>query len=208
MSGAKDKGSYHHGNLRETLIEVAMKLLAERGVAALSLREVAKAAGVSHGAPYRHFKDKQALLEAIAAEGFRHIRDACRQAVAHYPGDPRRQLEDAGTEYLLYVSRHREVSHLMFSGFLALDASGEGLRQVADESFQALVEIIENGKTAGLYGDRDTMDLTLASLSAVHGLSLLIGGGLLKHGPLSDMETRALGSRVSAVLMEGMLARA
>jgi AcrR family transcriptional regulator len=97
-AGAKP---YHHGDLRAALIESGTKLLRERGAAALSLREVAKAAGVSHAAPYRHFEDKAQLLAAIAAAGFERLRAAMQKAAADHPEDPRSQLIAAGEAYVI-----------------------------------------------------------------------------------------------------------
>jgi AcrR family transcriptional regulator len=68
---AKETGKYHHGNLRQALLEAALGLLTEGGAAALTLREAARRAGVTHAAPYRHFADKNALLAAVSEEGFR-----------------------------------------------------------------------------------------------------------------------------------------
>ncbi len=64
------KRGYHHGDLRAALLEAAREVLAKEGVEALTLREVARRAGVTHAAPYRHFADKEALLAAVATEGF------------------------------------------------------------------------------------------------------------------------------------------
>lgn len=75
---AKEAGKYHHGNLRQALVEAALVLLAEGGTAALTLREAARRAGVTHAAPYRHFADKNALLAAVAEEGFRLLAEEMR----------------------------------------------------------------------------------------------------------------------------------
>src|SRR5579885_21125 len=72
--------TYHHGNLREALIEASLDLIAESGPKALTLREAARRAGVSHNAPYRHFQDKDDLLAAVAAQGFRELNQAMLDA--------------------------------------------------------------------------------------------------------------------------------
>ena len=86
MTLARD--TYHHGDLRRSLIEAAEILLEARGAAGLSLRAVAKRAGVSHAAPYRHFHDKAALLDAIAQTGFERLSERVREAWERNPGDP------------------------------------------------------------------------------------------------------------------------
>ena len=201
----KQRRSYHHGNLRETLIAAAMPLLAQAGAAGLSLREVAKAAGVSHAAPYRHFRDKTALLEAVAAAGYRRLMQACRQAERRFPRDPRRQLVEAGMAYLMLAAENPEIIHLMFGGLL--EECGEELREASRSAFQSLMKIVENGQAAGLYRKAPTRDLTLAAWSMVHGLSMLISSGPLKEMATSKRYIKKLGGVISEILLSGMLRR-
>lgn len=199
--------SYHHGNLRRALVEAALPLLAKNGVASLSLRETAKAAGVSHAAPYRHFRDKDALLEAIAAAGYARLMQACQQAERRFPDDPRKQLVEAGMAYLLLSVENPEIIRLMFGGVFALDSCGDELKQAALNAFQSLRQIVQNGQKAGIYRKAETMDLTLASWSMVHGLSMLIVSGPLKDTASSQRRVKKLGTVVSQILLSGMLKR-
>jgi AcrR family transcriptional regulator len=201
----KHRDTYHHGSLRETLITAALTLLAAQGAAGLSLREVASAAGVSHAAPYRHFRDKTALLEAIAAAGYARLMHACQQAEKRFPRDPRRQLVEAGMAYLMLAAENPEIIHLMFGGLL--EKCGDELRQAAQSAFQSLMKIVENGQRSGLYRKAATMDLTLAAWSMVHGLSMLISSGPLKEAASSKRRIRKLGDVVSRTLLTGMLKR-
>lgn len=201
----KPRDTYHHGSLRETLITAALTLLAQQGAAGLSLREVAGAAGVSHAAPYRHFRDKTALLEAIAAAGYARLMRACQRAEKRFPRDPRRQLVEAGMAYLMLAAENPEVIHLMFGGLL--ENCGEELGQAARDAFQSLMKIVENGQQAGLYRKATTMDLTLAAWSMVHGLSMLISSGPLKEAASGKRRIRKLGDVVSRTLLTGMLRR-
>ena len=201
----KRRRTYHHGNLRETLIAAAMPLLAESGAAGLSLREAAKAAGVSHAAPYRHFRDKTALLEAVAAAGYRRLMQACQQAERRFPRDPRKQLVEAGMAYLALAVENPEIIHLMFGGLL--EECGEELRQASQSAFQSLMKIVENGQEAGLYKKAATRDLTFAAWSMVHGLSMLISSGPLKEVASSKRYIKKLGGVVSEILLSGMLRR-
>ena len=152
MSSRRPK-SYHHGNLRQALIDRGTHLLDEQGVTHFSLREVAKAAGVSHGAPYRHFSDRSALLEAIAAQGFANLEAACNAAVAAHPDAPRAQLMMAGRAYIEFALAHPGVLHIMFGGGLNLENAGPVFQQAAASAFAHLVGIIENGRQIGLYRD-------------------------------------------------------
>jgi AcrR family transcriptional regulator len=84
--------SYHHGDLRNALIQAGLELLAEGGVQELDLRKVARRAGVSHAAPYRHFADKQALIAAITEEGFRLLAEQIQATLSEVPDEPFEQL--------------------------------------------------------------------------------------------------------------------
>jgi len=198
--------SYHHGNLRLALMEAAIPVLRKKGVIGLSLRELAGNLGVSHGAPYRHFHNKTELLEGIAGVGYRELAGICSRSREKYPQDPRRQLFEAGLGYIQYVARNREIAHLMFGGVISLPDCGSDLRQAMDAAIGGLAAIIENGKRAGLFGTQDTEDLVLTTLSTVHGLSLLIVGGLLPQDPAGE-NLRSLGTRVYDTLMHGLLER-
>src|SRR6516164_3531446 len=84
---------YHHGDLRHALIQAGLEMLSEGGAAALDLRKVARRAGVSHAAPYRHFADKQALVAAINEEGFRRLAERIQLTLRGAPGDTFEQLQ-------------------------------------------------------------------------------------------------------------------
>jgi AcrR family transcriptional regulator len=202
----KLKSPYHHGNLRTALVEAALPLLARYGTAGLSLREVASAAGVSHAAPYRHFRDKTALLEAIAAAGYARLMQACQQAEKRFPRDPQKQLVEAGMAYLLLAAENPEIIRLMFGG-VSLESCGEELKHAAQDAFQSLRKIVENGQKAGIYKKAEALDLTLASWSMVHGLSMLITAGPLKGKASSKRQVKKLGDVVSTILLSGMLKR-
>src|SRR5215468_6211539 len=95
---------YHHGNLREVLLEAAIRLIAEVGPTAFTLREVARRADVSHNAPYRHFRDRDDLLAAVAAQGFRELTRAMNEAAAT-KSDVLERLKYAGLGYVTFALR-------------------------------------------------------------------------------------------------------
>jgi AcrR family transcriptional regulator len=201
---AGKKKSYHHKNLRDALVEAAIPILADDGVDGLTLRKVARVAGVSHTAPYRHFRDKAALLEAIAAVGYQHLTAGCADAERAYPDEPRRQLVEAGMAYLFFVVDRPAISHLMFSGALAGSDSQE-LVQAAETAVGSLMRIIDNGKRAGLYIDRPSRQLTLTALATVHGLAMMIAAGMIREPEWTRSKLRALGTIVSDTLLTGLL---
>src|ERR1700680_3684519 len=104
---------YHHGHLRETLLQGAGRAIAELGPAAFTLREVARRAGVSHNAPYRHFRDKDALLAAVAAQGFRELTRAMRKA-GERQSKPLDKLKQSGMAYVAFAIRRPDHFTVMF----------------------------------------------------------------------------------------------
>src|ERR1700744_5211743 len=100
------KRPYHHGDLRAALLQAALKLIEEHGVKGLALSDAARLAGVSVAAPYRHFKDKEALLAEIAAEGFGMFRDALARAVEGKPQNKPACLVEMGVAYVEFALQH------------------------------------------------------------------------------------------------------
>jgi AcrR family transcriptional regulator len=203
----KQTASYHHGDLRNTLIAAAVQLLAENGLTALSLREVAKTAGVSNAAPYRHFRDKAALIEALATEGFLRLRKSCEAAQKKYSDDPARQLTEAGMAYLLFSIEQPTIIHLMFGGIISLNDCGEEVKKTADDAFGSLLNIVSSGQQANIYSNSDTYELTLTAWSTVYGLSLMVSSGLLSDRYSSKVQIRKLGESIAKILLSGMLKR-
>ena len=108
------KRPYHHGDLRAALIRAALSLIEEHGVKGLALSDAARLAGVSVAAPYRHFKDKEALLAEIAAEGFVLFRDALARASRGNPEDKVKRLVEMGVAYVDFALQHRSHFKVMW----------------------------------------------------------------------------------------------
>jgi AcrR family transcriptional regulator len=197
--------TYHHGDLRNALLKAAIPVLARKGVAGLSLREVAASAGVSHTAPYRHFRNKAALLEAIAVQGHNSLRDGSLAAQQKWPRDPKRQWIETGLNYLHFILENPEIAQVMFSNVLPRKSADSALHQAMSEAIQGLVQVIENGKTAGLYANRQTEDLVLTSLSTVHGLVALMSQGFIGGAKPSPDQAQAMAIRVAETLWHGMV---
>src|SRR5436190_23943930 len=107
------KAPYHHGDLRRALIREALALVAEKGVAGLTLRETARRAGVSQTAPYRHFPDKEALLAAVAEGGFRRLGEAMTRAARPHRANPARALEAMAIAVVRFAAHHGAHYRLM-----------------------------------------------------------------------------------------------
>lgn len=168
------KGTYHHGNLRADLLAAAMGILRASGDGGVTLRAVARAAGVSQTAPYRHFSDKGALLAAVAESGFAALLVRCRKRLAS-DKDPRERLHQLGIAYVQFALDEPAMFRLMFSAELAqLKHQHPGLaatsRQVYETMHGTVADILSEGSA-----DRADLDTSsVAAWSLVHGLALLL----------------------------------
>ena len=196
---------YHHGDLRRSLILAGSKMIEEKGLAGLSLREVARAAGVSHTAPYRHFQDKADLLAAIAQVGFEQLTDEAGKAARLHGDDPRKQFVAASVQYILFGVRNPCMAHLLFGGVINMRTAPRALKQSSWAAFQLVETIIDNGKKAGVFIDRDTMELAVTIWSGIHGLAQLISGGYLSRLAATEQQVETLGKMVCRLLLTGIL---
>jgi len=121
--------SYHHGDLRNSLVSIGADLLNTKGVGGISLREIARTIGVGHNAPYRHFRNKHDLLEAIAEEGFRKLTARNTRLELEYASDPETQLFESAMHIVLVAAEQPNLYQLMFGGFLKPAESDGELKQ-------------------------------------------------------------------------------
>jgi AcrR family transcriptional regulator len=167
--------SYHHGNLREALLQGALRVIAELGPAAFTLREVARRAGVSHNAPYRHFRDKDALLAAVAAQGFRELTRAMRGA-GERKSNTLDRLKQSGLAYVAFAVRRPEHFTVMFEAPVIACKDSEYL-QASQEAFNTLVNYIRNCQDQGQLPAGNTLERALYAWSLVHGIAKLAVAG-------------------------------
>jgi AcrR family transcriptional regulator len=151
--------TYHHGDLRAAVLGAAAAIIEKEGLAGLSVREAARRAGVSHNAPYRHFPDREALLAALAAEGFSQLSKALENRVGR----------ELGEDYVRFALERPQRFRLMFGGQLAFDKHPE-LRTQAQASFGKLEKAF-----AGLGAEANFA--AAAAWSLVHGLAHLLLDG-------------------------------
>ena len=128
---------YHHGNLREALIRAALDLIAKKGPAGFTFADAARWAGVSSAAPYRHFRDRDALLTDVARRGFEQFEAALNHAWNGGRPDPYRAFEDVGRAYLAFARNEPAYYSAMFEAGVPLDADPE-LRDAAGRAFEVL----------------------------------------------------------------------
>ncbi|CAH1650157.1 TetR family transcriptional regulator [Hyphomicrobiales bacterium] len=139
MSWSKKDGprGYHHGNLREALMQAALDLINEKGTAGATFAEAARRAGVSPAAPYRHFRDRDELLAAVAASGFAQFAEALQTAWNQGHPHPAQAFERMGKAYLAFARDNPALYVAMFESGLPADASAE-LQQAAERAFGVL----------------------------------------------------------------------
>jgi len=129
--------SHHHGNLRAALIAAGIDILETDGIAGLSLRKIAAKVGVSHAAPAHHFRGKNALLVAIAAQGFRTFADLMRKGLENAAPDPQGQLSGLCQGYLEFAEKHEALFELIFSTGIKAHADDD-LREASKQAYQLL----------------------------------------------------------------------
>ncbi|GAA4723319.1 TetR/AcrR family transcriptional regulator [Isoptericola chiayiensis] len=166
---------YHHGNLRDALLDRAEQVLATDGVDGLSLRALARDLGVSHGAPARHFRDKQALLDALALAGFRRL----EEALAACPGNWSDRLRGIARTYLDFAAANPALLAVMYDVKHHPEAS-DALRAEAERGLGQVVDAVRDGQRAGGVVDGDPGELATALFAAVHGVVQLALGNLLE----------------------------
>ncbi len=174
------RGRYHHGDLRRALLDAALELVRSAGPPALTLRAAARLAGVSQAAPYRHFADKQALLAAVAEEGFRSMTAAMRWAMRPHGDEPLLRFRALGLSYVGFARSHPAHFAVMFGPELADRSVHPSLAEAAGEAFRLLVAAIGDCQKAGFARKGDPEELAVAAWSTVHGLSALIVNGQLE----------------------------
>jgi len=205
LSKARSEQAYHHGDLRNALILKALEVLDEKGVAGLSLRGIAREIGVGHNAPYRHFKNRTELLEALASVGFRKLKARNVRLELEFADDSETQLFESGMHLLNMATEQPQLFNLMFGGHINLNNCGEELRREAEQSMQSLVKIMANGQKQGVFQKGDVLKQTVGAMSMVQGLAMMVSSaGLLQHMTQEPNQLRGLAVQVFDVLMEGL----
>jgi AcrR family transcriptional regulator len=170
---APEKPRYHHGALQGALLAAAEAELAETGLEAFSLRQVARRAGVSHAAPAHHFGDAGGLLTALAAEGFRQFIAAMEGQQAAAPPDPRAQIVAAGQGYIAFATERPALFRLIFSSGRP-DFAAPELAAASSQAFQHLSRLV-----GAATGGEDPVDIA-AVWAMAHGLADLMAAGRLR----------------------------
>ena len=195
--------SYHHGDLRQALLNASVNLLREGGVEALSLRAVARAAGVSQTAPYRHFKDRRALVAGVAQAAFARMGTAIERAVkGGEPGLP--ALRRGIAAYVRFAQKHAAEYRVMFGPELARRDDLPELNETALSVFGLLREGIDRLQQGGALGEGDPSLMAISVWATLHGLVMLSLDG---QAAVTGRSVDSLAEAATGLLLAGMGAR-
>lgn len=184
--------SYHHGDLKNALIEAGLDILSKEGVQALSLRKVARKAGVSHAAPYAHFADKQALIAAIATEGYARLYESLAEVVTCCGGDPAQTLMEVAWAYVQFAEKHPDHFKVTFSGIVENETDYPEYVEQSKKSLKLVMGLVSDCQQAGLLTADNTDLLAISLWASIHGfISLLLGNQIpstvLKRSTLREI---------------------
>jgi AcrR family transcriptional regulator len=198
------RASYHHGDLRNALVEASLALVAEKGAEAFSLREAAREVGVSPAAAYRHFADKNALLAELALLGSQRLGQAMERAIARVAGKPGSAEHAAavfaavGLAYVEFAVANPAHFRVMFGPWCEhlfppppAPQPGE-----ARDPYAILVDCLDALVAAGVVKAQERAGAELAAWAYVHGLASLIVDGVLRLSKAERAETMRLGGRM------------
>jgi AcrR family transcriptional regulator len=185
------EGGYHHGDLKRALLEAGLQIVSERGIQGLTLREVARQAGVSHAAPYHHFADKAVLIEALTIKCFDSFAETLRGALAATPGSALNKLGAIGAAYLRFALEHPTAFRLMYRPELrkpipidpeAADEERTPVGRAGLTAYEIMLETVVACQQEDLFPPGDPTPLALTAWATVHGLATLLVDGSLKSG--------------------------
>ena len=219
MTVAEPSRSYHHGHLRSALLDAALQVLTEKGLAGLTLRGVARRTGVSEAAPYHHFASKAALVEALVVETLQQLAQALQEAAQATVGTPLDRLVAVGVAYVRFALEHRAGFQILYRPELrqlshprtATDGMVRSpIERAGMAAYQVLVDAIVACQQAGMVVPGDPLLLALTAWATVHGLAELlldgvVGEEILPQNVLPD--ATQLAHIVTATLAQGLVVR-
>jgi AcrR family transcriptional regulator len=198
------KQAYHHGDLRSALLEAALTIIADTGPQGLTIREVARRAGVSHAAPYRHFEDKDDLILAVVEQGFELMYDTMMQAKQDAGGDPLDQFAASGMAYFNFAMEFPAYYRVMFSGDLISSSGQESLQHTSNASFEQMMKDLELCQELGIVKSGDTMLHAISIVSTVHGFVSLANDNRIANLVGERYSMDQLKEIVMATIFEGI----
>ena len=190
MASSPATRPYHHGNLRAALLARAVEVVDERGAADLSLRELARDVGVSHAAPRRHFADRQALLDALAFEGFDRLGEDLRAAVDRAGSAFDARLEELARAYLAFATHHAALLELMWAAKRRQES--DALHAAANHSLATMLDVIADAQASGELAPGDRERVAIPIFATLQGLTAMANGGMLDAEQVDEALTVAI----------------
>jgi AcrR family transcriptional regulator len=175
----KTPSGYHHGNLRSALVEAAMDHLAAGGASGVSIRGAAREVGVSHAAPYRHFRSKEALLASVAEMGFVDLTGRLEGARDAHPTDAAAAFLAVARVFFRFTFDHPALYRVMFGPQISGFSDHVALRRAAESTFAVVNTLIERGQNLRQFIEGPPRRLAAFAWSTMHGLANLRTEGRL-----------------------------
>jgi AcrR family transcriptional regulator len=186
---------------KEILLRAAVEIAETDGVGAIGLREAARRAGVTHGAPYRHFENQQALVAAVAEQGFRELMAEVQAAQTAAGAEVLARFHALGVAYLRFALDHPGQFRVMFGAAAAAEPS---VRSAEAAVFALAVNEIASAQRQGLIATGDPQELALLAWSTSHGLAVLMIDGLVQWVGLDTTAPERLAKRITALMFNGL----
>jgi AcrR family transcriptional regulator len=198
---------YHHGDLRRVLVDAAFDLVGEGGAEGLSVRETARRAGVSPGAPFRHFASREALLAAVAEEAQRRFRAEVDRALAEAPADPLQRFRSLGLAYLRWAKRnpaHFEV----ISNRRLFDQDKSAVVSKSNAEVIGLTErILEEAHARGQLGTSDLKQVLIGGRALVYGFARMATDGHFPRWGVAEAEVDRTAESILDLFISGIARR-
>lgn len=189
-------------NLRRRILDTSLKLIDQKGLDGLSMREVARKLKVTHGAPYYHFKDRSSIVAALVQEGLAKLTTMLEAGAAAHD-DPRAAFEACGRNYVAFAVQNPAFFRVMFRPELTGPGNRDAIDLAASQSFAVLVGVVERLQAAGFVTHLETHALALTGWSTAHGLA-----SLCVDGPLAAKGDPAVFAQTVGATLGALLTRA
>lgn len=192
MTKPQRKSAYHHGDLKDALVEATRRIIEEEGIEQFTLRESARRAGVSHGAPAHHFGDKTGLLTEVAVQSLEERIALSEAYMAQASDDPMDRLRACGMAHIEYAITHPRLTELCWRGEM-VDRDAPALHAVMQRMSDNLINSMSAVTGQAMKPEKEANPQTLLALTVVHGFAGLVNERvILKDVPDAERPARAL----------------
>lgn len=188
----EERKSYHHGDLKAALRTASLEILKTEGYKGLSLRKVARHAGVSEAAPYRHYSNIESLFADLASEGFSRLTEKLRRVQGRYRRHALLQFRESAVAYVDFALKNSDLFKMMYGNDIADHSAYPGLIADEESAFFILNEIIQDCQKSGYIRNGDVRNLATSAWLMVHGIATLLLGNQVMLRNLSSHRAEAL----------------